>query len=117
MKTEQMTDRSDTGSDMDELYSGSMGEDAAPKESQDETVDQEDQKEMEGSSVIPLSTLSGEDGETPKEGDKIEVLVMKVYGNKEAQICRADKYPDEEAGESGNDDENEEIDRLSSQRM
>lgn len=110
-------------SDMSQLYDGSMGSDneadtAKDTSGDDETVDEQDQQDMANSSVVPMSMLKNKDGKPPKRGDKIEIVVMSVYGGKDAQICRADQWSgkDMEEGEGTKEEEmspDEEIDSLS----
>lgn len=109
--------------DMSSLYQGSMGTDDQADTSKDtsgddETIDQEDKEDMAKSSVVPMTALQGKDGEPLKRGDKVEVVIMDVFGGSDVKICRADAYggdkenPSEDSAPDEEDD-NAEIDRLS----
>jgi hypothetical protein len=114
----------DDDSSMDDLYASSVGsEESKDTSGDDETIDQEDQEEMASSSVVPMSCLQGPDGKPVKRGDTVTIKVMDVYGGKDAKICRADAYPEdedkenpeEEAGETPGQEmsEDEELESLS----
>ena len=77
---------------------------AASPESDTETVDQETEQ-TENTAILPNKILMGPDGQAPKEGDRITLEVVKVYGD-EAEV-RASSQPKETSPEMGQSSDSE----------
>ncbi len=100
--------------EMDSLYGEEGG-----KGEQKESVDQEEQEQMQQTGMLPLKVLQGKDGEPVKEGDEVVVKVLKVHDT-QAEVAYSTTSPGEigKEGESkgadgGEDDYGKELDQMS----
>lgn len=102
--------------EMDSLYSEEKG-----KGEDTESVDQEEQEQMERTAMVPLKVLQGKGSEPVKEGDEVVLKVLKVHDT-QAEVAYSETDPEEigkeGAGksESGGDEEyGKELDQMSAE--
>ncbi len=96
---------------MQSLYQDDSG--SKPK-----TIDQEEQEEMAETATIPLKVLThgDQDQETPQEGDKCMIEIVKINGD-QALIKYAEEQPKGmgEEGEGNEMSSDDELDQLGKQ--
>lgn len=88
------------------------GEEMEPKTT-DEEIGQE-----QNTAIVSDKILMGPNGQPPREGDKIMVQVVKVYGDGEVEIKYAPaKKPGAEESSAMMSDSNQELDAMDSKEM
>jgi len=85
----------DADEGMEDLYGG----EDKPKKGSTETVDQEEQEEMQHQASVPLKVLMGKHTEPLKEGDEVVLKVDKIDGDM-AMVSYSETPPSEIGKES-----------------
>lgn len=97
---------------MDEEYGGmsdAYESDDTEAKSKPETVDEEEQEQMERKAVVPVKVLMGNHTEPIKAGDEVVLKVTDVNGD-QATVVYSETKPediDEEEGEGDGDEDKE----------